>query len=551
MVSVVGCLVAKGGVLIMSSRALNTGTESLVELARRIKGGDILLPKFQRAFVWNRKQVLELLDSVARDYPIGSVLLWQSREELASDRTIANLEISPPRPDYPHNYLLDGQQRLSTICGALYWTPDGDPASYWNIVYDLEAGQFAHVSAFDERLPHQIPARLLSDGAAYFRSTAANLPEHREKADTLYRRFQDYKIAVATITDMDVDEVAKVFERINSTATKLTIADLIRAATWTSSFDLADLLDDASSSLAAKQFDTVEPPTLLRVIAAAGGHGYDSTDIDKLRRHSSDELRGIIAKASEGARRAADFLATDLGLPGARALPYDNQFVVLADVFHRIERPSAAQVQALQRWFWRTSFGGYFSGWQGKQMVAVRDAVKDFASGTVHELEPAGTLPGESAWRDTRFRQGAAFSKAHALLLARHEPVDLRSLRPIDTGKALSWSNDKEYHHFFPQAYLKKQQYSETAINSVANIIMLTSITNIHISDQRPSEYLQELIDMHGEQAMRDACEQSLIPPAAFDAALVNDYDTFLKARAAHLCARAQDLVGVSTTASP
>uniref|UniRef100_UPI000ADA2D48 DUF262 domain-containing protein n=1 Tax=Nocardia vaccinii TaxID=1822 RepID=UPI000ADA2D48 len=88
-----------------SVRALHTGTESLVELARRIKSGDILLPKFQREFVWNRKQVLELLDSVARDYPIGSVLLWQSREELASDRTIANLEVAEPRDDYPRNYL--------------------------------------------------------------------------------------------------------------------------------------------------------------------------------------------------------------------------------------------------------------------------------------------------------------------------------------------------------------------------------------------------------------------------------------------------------------
>jgi hypothetical protein len=534
----------------MSSRALNTGTESLVELARRIKGGDILLPKFQRAFVWNRKQVLELLDSVARDYPIGSVLLWQSREELASDRTIADLTIAPPREDYPHNYLLDGQQRLSTICGALYWAPEDDPTSYWNIVYDLQAGQFIHVTTFDKPLKHQLPARLLSDGAAYFRSTAANLPEYRDQADTLYRRFQDYKIAVATIAEMNVDEVAKVFERINSTATTLTIADLIRAATWTSDFDLADLLDEASSSLAAKQFDTVEPPTLLRVIAAAGGHGYDRTDIDKLRRHSSDELREIIAKASEGARRTADFLATDLGLPSAAALPYDNQFAVLADVFHRIKRPAPVQIQALERWFWRTSFSGYFSGWPGRQMIATRDAVKEFAAGTVSDIEPGGSLPAESAWRDTRFRQGAAFSKAHALLLARQQPIDLRSLRPIDIGKALSWSNDKEYHHFFPQAYLKKQGHTDAAINSVANIIMLTSITNIHISDQRPSEYLQELIDMHGEDTVRSSCEASLIPIAAFDAALANDYNTFLKARAAHLCARAHELAAARPIAA-
>lgn len=69
------------------------------ELARRVFNGDILLPKFQREFVWSREQVLNLLDSVARNYPIGSILLWQSRQELRSENRIADLEIKVPKPD--------------------------------------------------------------------------------------------------------------------------------------------------------------------------------------------------------------------------------------------------------------------------------------------------------------------------------------------------------------------------------------------------------------------------------------------------------------------
>src|SRR5207248_2076086 len=102
------------------------------ELSRRIVSGDILLPKFQRDFVWERPQILMLLDSIARGYPIGSILLWQSRQELRSENRIADLEIKLPKPDYPVNYLLDGQQRLSTICGAIFWSGD-DPKSPWNI----------------------------------------------------------------------------------------------------------------------------------------------------------------------------------------------------------------------------------------------------------------------------------------------------------------------------------------------------------------------------------------------------------------------------------
>lgn len=82
------------------------------DLAKRILNGDIYLRKFQREFVWERQQVLDLLDSVARNYPIGSVLLWQSKQELRSEDKIADVEIKLPKPDYPVNYLLDGQQRF-------------------------------------------------------------------------------------------------------------------------------------------------------------------------------------------------------------------------------------------------------------------------------------------------------------------------------------------------------------------------------------------------------------------------------------------------------
>ena len=114
------------------SRDPQPNVDRIDGLASRILSGDILLPKFQRSLVWERPQILSLLDSVARGYPIGSVLLWQSRQELRSENRIADLEIAVPRPDYPVNYLLDGQQRLSTICGAMHWH-GSDAKSRWNI----------------------------------------------------------------------------------------------------------------------------------------------------------------------------------------------------------------------------------------------------------------------------------------------------------------------------------------------------------------------------------------------------------------------------------
>jgi uncharacterized protein with ParB-like and HNH nuclease domain len=49
--------------------------DRIEELATRILKGDILLPKFQRDFVWERSKIIDLLDSIAKNYPVGSILL--------------------------------------------------------------------------------------------------------------------------------------------------------------------------------------------------------------------------------------------------------------------------------------------------------------------------------------------------------------------------------------------------------------------------------------------------------------------------------------------
>lgn len=89
--------------------------ERVSRLVTRIEQGDIKLPVFQRKFVWKPAQILELLDSIYRGYPIGSLLFWLSSEPLATERDLGDFNL-PPTPDkYPRNYVLDGQQRLATI----------------------------------------------------------------------------------------------------------------------------------------------------------------------------------------------------------------------------------------------------------------------------------------------------------------------------------------------------------------------------------------------------------------------------------------------------
>jgi hypothetical protein len=531
---------ASGGTAPVVRRDPQPSVDRIEALASRILTGDILLPKFQRNFVWERAQIISLLDSVGRGYPIGSVLLWQSKQRLTSEHRIADLEIQGPRDSYPVNYLLDGQQRLSTICGAMFWS-GSDPKSRWNIVYDLREQKFLHIDTLNDPAPHQIRLNRIPDPARYFAQVGGfdvlDAPDKavlKERANALFNRFKDYKIATVTLGDMAIEDVAPIFERINSTGTALTIVDLMRAATWSPDFDLIDSIEDILIALAAKGFSRIDRKIVLRNVSASAGGGYSSDSIDDLRKRDTDALKKAVDSTKAAYERTVDFLATHIRVASADVVPYSNQLVVLSDIFRRVPTPTAEQYAAIERWFWRTALGGYFSGWNTGTMASDLEAVTRFAAGDTAEIDASVAEPKSDIWVARQWRANNAHSKVLAIVLAHHQPTDLLTGQRIDIDKALAWSNVKEFHHFFPQAYLKREGYGRARINALANFVMLTSDSNKDISDSRPSEYLPRVEAAaagRGEDVTRWLAA-NLISPDAFEAAKNDDVDTFLALRA-------------------
>lgn len=518
--------------------------ERIMQLANRVLTGDIILPEFQRPFVWKRKQILDLLDSIYRNYPIGSLLVWESTQKLASKRTIADLDIQERSAAYPVNYLLDGQQRLSTVCGVLYWQP-GDPKSYWNVYFDLKTEKFAHAESNDDPPVHQIPLRTLANPSDFYKRMSALTDEMlKSRADSFFNRFMDYQVALVTLGDMTIEDVAPVFERINSTGTRLTIYDLMRAATWSPDFDLGKTVESIKESLESKNFHTLDNKTFLRILGAAAGGDFSKQSIDALRELGKDDLAATAETMKIAARRAADFLATEIQAPRADALPYANQFAVLCEFFRVIPKPDTRQLQEIRRWFWRTTLSGYFSGWDSGQMSQDTKSIRDFAEGKRSDLGATGVMPSANLWTAKPFRSNSAASKMLALMLAHERPLDLVNGQLIDVDKSLAWNNDKEYHHFFPQKHLERASVKAGAANVVGNIVLLTSSSNIAILDKAPSVYLASIIDAVGRDVMLERLERSLIPEEALDAALADDYRSFLTIRAEHLQGHALALTG-------
>jgi hypothetical protein len=104
-------------------------------------------------------------------------------------------------------------------------------------------------------------------------------------------------------------------------------------------------------------------------------------------------------------------------------------------------------------------------------------------------------------------------------------------------------SNDMQYHHFFPKAWLMRQGVTYEWANTLGNIVMLTVISNQAVGDQPPTAYLQDEIDFSDEPVIRDRLESLLVSPQAFDAAIRDDYQEFLQARSETLLNWASELV--------
>jgi uncharacterized protein with ParB-like and HNH nuclease domain len=81
---------------------------SLRKIVERTLDGEIRIPAFQRGFVWTPDGVAFLMDSIYRGYPIGSLLMWRTKEALAKERNLGPFELPEPKADWPIDYVLDG-----------------------------------------------------------------------------------------------------------------------------------------------------------------------------------------------------------------------------------------------------------------------------------------------------------------------------------------------------------------------------------------------------------------------------------------------------------
>ena len=196
-------------------------------------------------------------------------------------------------------------------------------------------------------------------------------------------------------------------------------------------------------------FGNLDRVLLLRAVLAALDRDIYAKDWADLM--VKEEVRGrlpeVFESAADGIADALEFLV-DLGVTSDRLLPYGLQLVLLGEFFRLCPRPAAEVVELLNRWFWVTSFTGWFGGVNTAQATHALSEIRNLARGTgtgfsVVDLDaPAQPFP-------ERFDGRSARVRAFLLYLASLQPRSLRGAESLDPGQLLATRGTRAVGYVF------------------------------------------------------------------------------------------------------
>jgi hypothetical protein len=514
------------------------------EILDLVPRGQIRVPAFQRGFVWDPDQVAYLMDSVYKQYPFGSLLLWRTREQLRHERSLGPFRLPDRNPDYPVDYVLDGQQRLTSIFGVFQTDIQPDPSVPWADVYfDLAADVHAQESQFvalpsGETDPRRhFPLRTLFNSIPYRRATEQLSDQDIIRIDEMQARFKESRIPFQLLTTEDRARVAIVFARINRTGVPLDTLQLLTAWTWSEEFDLQREFDDLRDDLSRFGFAGVgeDSDLILRCCAAVLAGDASPTTLVGLR---GSDVRARFEEVVNGLMGAIDFLKNNLHVQALGNLPFSTLLVPLSVFFAAPDQQhiqmTDAQRQRLLRWFWRSCFSRRFSSGVLRNLKDDIAAMTLLKAGRPNTLGDFPVLITKEFFVQNAFRVNTVNTTSFVLMLAQRAPLDFVSGQPVALADVLRDYNRSEFHHLFPRAFLTARGVPPEQHGPLANFAFLSKADNIALGGVAPSAYRARM-----PQQLDNILKAALCPATL----LTDDYQTFLRDRSLQLEAFANQLI--------
>lgn len=529
---------------------------SVGKLVNMIEDRELELPEMQRRYIWPATRVRDLLDSLYRGYPSGSILVWETDQE-APTREMAVSQ--KQNPFTGSKLLLDGQQRLTSLSAIVRGAPvtvrgrkrpidilfnldhpDGAPAEVVEVESD-EIGQLdedvdpdAELDEESEDTVQSVTERLSKRTFVVASSNMLANPKwvrvsdifNDERTDwqllkplnvapddplwTKYtkrlatvRKIKDYLYVVNVLDkSLSYEEVAEIFVRVNSLGMKLRGSDLALAqitARWKNS--LALLEEFAKECEETGEF-TLDTGLLVRAIVIF------ATDQSRFKTVGSISVEGL-QKAWEDAKRgirfAINYLRANLGIEDESLL--SSPFFILLVAYYGIvhnEKLSESEERALRRWVYIAHTRGHYS--RGSTETVLDADLNLIKKGETPERliqvleQQFGRLAVDPADFIGRGIRSSLFSMTYLALKQ-------RNAKDWWSGLALSLSHQGrnhfiQYHHIFPKSRLQKVSYEKAETNEIANMAFISGRVNRNLSSALPKDYFPDIISDRGKQAL-------------------------------------------------
>jgi hypothetical protein len=464
----------------------------------QIDSGTVLLPEFQRGYVWNRDQIRGLMRSLYRGYPVGSLLVWETEADPGAVRG-DSLRASGIRL-----LLLDGQQRITTLYGIIRGRPpaffDGNPELFRGLRFHVDDEVFefyAPAKMKDDRRWVDVTALFAPNGLEEQIKLLRDDPEIGDRLieymtrlnrlrTLLEREFLQDKI---TGSDKSVDVVVDIFNRVNSGGTKLSKGDLALAKICAGSPEVRGRMrnylgrwEDAGYSFTLDW--------LLRVTNALLTGRAVFSALDGV---PAQQFGDGLASAAKRIGTLLDTVQGRLGLDHDRVLMGRYAFPVAA---RYLEQRGGRFVDAAERdrllfWYVHAALWGRFAG--STESVLTQDLE------TLDRHGVDGLIGSLERWRGGNLTLGP-YDFAGSTTGSRFYPLlylltRVLAARDLGTGNPLRADmlgplSSLQVHHIFPKAVLYEYGYSRGEVNSVANYCFLTQDTNLRIGRREPAEYM-------------------------------------------------------------
>jgi hypothetical protein len=463
----------------MSEPRLEHQNVKIKQLIDDYRSGRIVIPEFQREYVWKKSKAPLLMDSLYRGFPISSLLLWQSDEETRARRR-------DPRPARAAlmSWLIDGQQRVITLARTM--TGDEDI----EVVFNPKEDQFRLANAATRNDRNWVRIADLWDDELY-RQLRRNLDgtataDKREARFEKVRSILDYEVPLVRMVDHSFRDAVRAFERINTLGVKLKRADIESAhvASRHTGFiadEVAPFLDRLRKH---EGFDRLNIMHLFRACAfVAKPDGRNRTPLHELEKQ---EVLNAWKQTERATEQAISLIRSELGLVNMEIL-WSGSLLVPIIAVCATTPPRQRDSKGLIGWL---ALAALLHRYSGSSETRLDEDLK-----ACRENDPIGALlKNLRQRRPALVAQPADFSGALADrsgLLALYIACRHRGILDFYTGAKVILQNNVNRHHILARGQFP--DYSRASADNIANIAFIVGDVNKAIGQAGPEVYLKRI----------------------------------------------------------